>query len=728
MSRGRLGAFLFSLLVVGVLAGCGGGGGGGGGDGPPPCPGLDPDCTPEDYETSEYNAQAGLQLVKASSMYARGGTGKGVTVGVFDSGAWGDHPDINYDKIYYWPDDNTDGTDWDGHGTHVAGIIAGRKNDGGMHGVAYEASISSYALIGRGIGDFDAALATGLDQMLEDGTYIINNSWGNTCEDEYGGFLPCLITEFTKSDISDYYPKSLDAALRYVNAGGVLVWAAGNDKWSQVLVQAGLPHLFGELKKGWLAVVAVDENGGLALYSQHCGVAADWCLAAPGGGHDPGIWSTDLYDDYGYKSGTSMAAPHVAGAMAALKSLFPNLSYQEIRDRILFTADSTGIYANTSTYGQGLLDLEAASRPVGGTAFALGAYDAGAIVTTNGALVTLPSAAISRYLADRSILIFDNYQRAPFLVPISAFASAGDAYLSLSDLDLETPERSWDDRGEAVVLTIATDDFQARGVSNGTWFSGAGQGARVMEGMASLVGVPQPHGNYRMADDAVGVTLGLASEEGEFYTRAAMGAADRTDVAGFGIVGWSPEAVFTASFVPNGAVGVFGASVASELERPMGWAGAGALEISGDSFELGYSRNIVAGESYRLGVASRLAHLATETSPLIRFDDALLATTELDLSVRLGSSTTLNARLGMERPVTSSKGSIRAASSIDEDGRIEYDDIAIDGSDLLAFDKAGLSVGYAYGPNMSFGAGIAAVRDGFGETEAIAGAQAAVRF
>ena len=719
MSRVRVGAFLFSLLVVGVLAGCGGGSGGG--DGPPPCPGLDPDCTPEDYETSEYNAQAGLRLINASSIYARGGTGKGVTVGVFDSGASPDHPGLAGKYVLTDGMSGTNPIDSNGHGTHVAGIITANKDGSEMHGVAYDARLASYAL-DYSHENFDRELAAGIDIMRERGVYITNNSWGTSAS-----YVSIVSPDAYNYLVSEYGGHSADAYLNYVAAGGVQVWAAGNDYWRQLTVEAGAPYLFPELEAGWLAVVAVDLEGNEASYTNRCGVAAAWCLAAPGGDDSEGVYST-VPDGYERFAGTSMAAPHVAGALAALKSLFPNLSYQDIRDRILFTADSTGIYANESIYGHGLLDLDTASRPVGGTAFALGAYDAGAIVTTNGALVTLPSAAISRYLADRSILILDNYQRAPFLVPISAFAGAGDAYLSLSDLDLETPERSWDDRGEAVVLTIATDDFQARGVSNGTWFSAAGQGARVMEGMASLVGVPLPHGNYRMADDAVGVTLGLASEEGEFYTSAATGAADRTGVAGFGIVGWSPETVLTASFVPNGAVGVFGASVASELVRPMGWAGAGALEISGDSFELAYSRNIVTGESYRLGVASRLAHLATETSPLIRFDDALLATTELDLSVRLGSSTTLNARLGMERPVTSSKGSIRAASSIDEDGRIEYDDIAIDGSDFLAFDKAGLSVGYAYGPNMSFGAGIAAVRDGFGETEAIAGAQAAVRF
>ena len=724
------------LVVAGTLAltlsGCGGGGGststGGGGGGPEPCPGLDPGCTPGDYETSEYLRQGGLSLVGASSMYARGGTGKGITVGVVDTGASPGHPDLNYDSVRYGRGD-TDGIDRDGHGTHVAGIIAGQKNGSGMHGVAYEASIASFALIGRGLVDEDAAISNSLDQMLKDDVFIVNNSWGRPCTS--GFFGPgCLITEFRRDDIELTMPEALDAGRRYVNAGGVLVWAAGNYEFDEVLVQAGLPHLFSELEKGWLAVVAVDENGELASYSQHCGVAADWCLAAPGGGHT-GIWSTVPGGGYDYESGTSMAAPHVAGAIAALKSLFPNLSYQDIRDRILFTADSSGRYAYAPTYGHGLLDLDAASRPVGGTTFALGAHDTGTVVTTDGALVALPSAAISRYLADRTILILDNYQRAPFEVPISTFASAGAAYLSLSDLDLETPERDWDDRGEAVVLAVAADDFRARGVSNGTWFSGAGQGAQVMKGMANLVGAPLPHGHYRMAEDAVGVALSFASEEGTFYTRAATGAADPTDPAsavGFGIVGWSPETVLTASFVPSGGVETFGASVASELERPMGWAGAGALEMSGDNVELAYGRNIAAGQTYRLGVASRLTHLGIETSPLVRFDDALLATAELDLSVRLARDTMLNARLGTERPVASSNGSIRVASSIDEDGRIEYDDISINGSDLLTFDKAGLSLGYAYGSNTSFGAGVAAVRDGFGETEAIAGARAEVRF
>ena len=68
-----------------------------------------------------------------------------------------------------------------------------------------------------------------------------------------------------------------------------------------------------------------------------------------------------------YGNGLVAGAPHVSGALAVLKSLFPNLDYRQVRDRILATADETGIYADEAIYGQGRLDLDAATRP-GGTA------------------------------------------------------------------------------------------------------------------------------------------------------------------------------------------------------------------------------------------------------------------------------------------------------------------------------------------------------------------------
>ncbi|MNL85688.1 Subtilisin DY [compost metagenome] len=68
-------------------------------------------------------------------------------------------------------------------------------------------------------------------------------------------------------------------------------------------------------------------------------------------------------------AGTSPAAALVSGALAAVQSLYPEMSAQQVRDHVLKTANRTGLYANSEAYGRGLLDLEAASRrlPAPGT-------------------------------------------------------------------------------------------------------------------------------------------------------------------------------------------------------------------------------------------------------------------------------------------------------------------------------------------------------------------------
>ncbi len=137
-----------------------------------------------------------------------------------------------------------------------------------------------------------------------------------------------------------------------------MVFSAGNEAAAQPSLQSGLPYRISGIEPGWLAVVAIDNAGQIASYSNRCGVAAAWCLAAPGGSWDAGLYSMQNNGDYAHMYGTSMAAPHAAGALAALKSMFPNLSYLQIRERLLFTANRGGAYADAATYGQGLMDLD----------------------------------------------------------------------------------------------------------------------------------------------------------------------------------------------------------------------------------------------------------------------------------------------------------------------------------------------------------------------------------
>lgn len=124
---------------------------------------------------------------------------------------------------------------------------------------------------------------------------------------------------------------------------------------------------FSDLNGTMIAVVAVDKNGTISSYSNRCGIAAEWCLAAPGGdisaGIDEGIYSTwpdaDHLSAATYESiqGTSMAAPHVSGAAALVREAFPYLTARQTIETILTTATDLG---SPGIYGQGLLNVGAA--------------------------------------------------------------------------------------------------------------------------------------------------------------------------------------------------------------------------------------------------------------------------------------------------------------------------------------------------------------------------------
>ena len=710
------------FLAMLVLAGCGGKGS------------IQPGgrATASDWETEEYQAQGGLDLIKASAMYARGGTGKGVTVGLLDTGATPDHPDLAGKYVVVDSFEGVDPMDtnpeFGGHGTHVAGIIAAGKDDTGMHGVAYEASLASYALEfdeNDDVVDFELGKAT--DELRELGVRIVNNSWQKV--DVNNNDISITITDVDRREMDAYFPYGLPAYRRYVEAGGVQVWGAGNSGLPEVSFHAGLPHLVPELERGWLAVTSVGWMGDSPFYSQQCGVAAGWCIAAPGGDRtdgNAGIYST-VPTGYGEAEGTSYAAPQVSGALAALKSMFPNLGFQDVRDRILFTADRTGIYADSSIYGQGLLDLEAASRPVGGTSFALGGHDDGPVVTTQDARLSLPAGAVSRSLAGEEILVLDGYQRAPFLVPISHYAGVGRRDLSMRDLEFVVPERTSADEDDASMLAITGEEYQVDRRSHGTWVLGAGHGARLVEGFATLAGSPLPHGRFRLAPDALGMAVGLTTEAGALHASAVTNP-EEAGGAGFGVMGWSPRSVLTASLVGARASYALGASFASGLKKPSGLEGTGAFELSGDSVDFGVRHNLIVGEAVRIGVEKRLTHLAPDEGALVALDNALLATAELDLSIRLTSRATLTARLSLERPIEAGVARIRTARSVDEDGRIAYDDIVIDQGELLEFERVGVGMSYRGGPDSIYGVGVTVVRDGFRRTQAVAGVRAKLRF
>ena len=192
---------LISLLILTLfLYSCGGGGGGGASGGGTSYTVTNCTDSGTDYQTYEYynggsdlNQNAGnnspLQYVCASVAYARGATGDGIQVAVLDTGLNETHTEIDANFVDYTSgsdvvNSDDDASDDHGHGSHVAGIIAADKDNTGMRGVAYNATLYSYK-IGNNAGslvgiDTDAEWSDVVDQHVTDGIKVSNNSWGST--------------------------------------------------------------------------------------------------------------------------------------------------------------------------------------------------------------------------------------------------------------------------------------------------------------------------------------------------------------------------------------------------------------------------------------------------------------------------------------------------------------------------------------------------------------------
>ena len=244
------------------------------------------------------------------------------------------------------------------HGTHVAGIIAGNKNDSGMHGVAFDnANIVANSF---DLSIYDQTFYDNIKKMVDDDKIsVLNVSLGISNGD-------------TAKNISKYDLGYFDDAYLYTAKNDVAwVQAAGNNSKIDADLMAGLGLLELDTSYGvksneapMIVVAALGNDGKIANYSNKCGSTSDFCLAAPG----TDIYSTGAFTDGEIiKSGTSMATPVVSGSIALLNGYYPWLNGQNVAYLLLKTADKSGVYADEKTYGQGKLDLEAAvTTPVDG--------------------------------------------------------------------------------------------------------------------------------------------------------------------------------------------------------------------------------------------------------------------------------------------------------------------------------------------------------------------------
>lgn len=278
----------------------------------------------------------GLDMVKAPEVWAQGYTGQDIVVAVIDTGVDYNHPDLAaniwvnsgeipgngidddgngfIDDVWGWNfvDNNNDPMDKHGHGTHVAGTIAAEKNDFGVTGIAHNAKIMPIKVIGdQGWEQYHQDLANGIRYAADNGAHIINLSLR------------------TATDIS-----AVKDAIEYAQEkGSIVVMAAGNDGDLQPVYPAYYATDWG------IAVGAVDSTNKMASFSNRAGTTLLDYVVAPG----VNVYSTTPNNTYGYKSGTSMATPHVAGVAALILSANPNLTAAEVESILIQTANPTGI-------------------------------------------------------------------------------------------------------------------------------------------------------------------------------------------------------------------------------------------------------------------------------------------------------------------------------------------------------------------------------------------------
>lgn len=284
--------------------------------------------------------------VKSDRAYAAGYTGRGAVVAVLDTGVQGDHIELNtqlagttmYDATLRKRVASTDG---DGHGTHVAGVIAGSTGTGYSYGIAPDAKLLAIKVFSSDTWTASStALATGLKNATGNrAVSVINMSLGGD------------------GPLGPSFEKALRSA---VAADKLIVVAAGNAGDASPMWPARYA------KETWakgqiIAVGAVDANNQIASFSNRAGDTANWYIVAPG----VGVLSAYNDGDYAFMSGTSVATPIVSGAAALLEGAWPQLKAPQVASILFQTATDLGAPGVDSVYGQGLLDVERAMQPVG---------------------------------------------------------------------------------------------------------------------------------------------------------------------------------------------------------------------------------------------------------------------------------------------------------------------------------------------------------------------------
>jgi subtilisin family serine protease len=488
-------------------------------------------------------AETNVALVNAPALWDLGYRGQGIVVANMDTGVDVTHPDLASrwrGGTDSWYDPNGEHpstpTDVSGHGTWTMGVMVGGDAGGSSVGVAPDATWIGVKIFN----DRGTATSTGIHQGFQwlldpdgnpataDAPDVVNDSWTTSASG-------CLL---------DFEPD-----LASLRAASILpIFAAGNygPLPGSSRSPANNPEAF--------AVGATDDADGLYPYSSRgpspCGQPVYPQLAAPG----VGIHTTDLYGLYADPTGTSVAAPHVAGALALLLQAFPGMSADRQAAALENSAVDLGSAGADNSYGRGRLDVLGAYQWLGTTPdFTANVSPSSASTAAGGAVSYTVSVS-----------------------PVNGFT--GDVSLTLSGLS--ESQASWSISPPVIAggsgsaqLTVST----ATSIAAGTYplTITATSGATVHSATATLVVTAPPDFNL----SATPATRNVVAGAGTTY---AVGVASLNGFAGdvaLSLTGL-PSGVGTASFSPQVIAGA-GSSQLTVTTLPTAPGGTYPLTITG---------------------------------------------------------------------------------------------------------------------------------------------------
>ena len=624
---------------------------------PPPCiPTHAGECLPateflnaaeelgEEYRRDlNFDNQWGLDAIGAHRAYGHvnllqgpgAAAGAGVTIGVIDSGIDDEHPIFQGKTIHrgFLFSAAPETGEKFSHGTAVASIAAGGKtgDPGAPHGVAWGADLAVWAIpLGEADNVYNPIPLETLARADRGFTYIFNQvfAWRDA-----GEALDILNLSFGYDGIIDSYSEAdlranfgdTIAILAQAEAPDktILVWAAGNANNDEceagiascengrvdaasVGVLPGLVARIEELQGHSIAVVALSPDGGaITDFSNRCGIAAGFCIAAPGEEVTVAYFGPDqegfLVRGYAEGRGTSYAAPMVSGGLAVMKQLFRDqLSNEELVSRLFLTADNAGIYADRDIYGNGRMDLGAATSPVGvlEVPFATGAAAAAhaALGSTGLRLGAAFGDGFSGVLGEGEIMALDDFG-APFWYGLDNFTATTD--------------------GPAMSARLRT--FMGPGAGGwGKPAAGGGSGRSAHGVSAGLVRMPTAAGNGHLALAEGAVMMSAFEGSGLSVAAFTTGPLRPLMPAAGAALGWRPEGLpvgFTAGWIAEREtmLGSFGQGAFGNLSAGTAFFGLdGGLDLGswrfGANGELGVVNPLTQG-----GMIQEISALATST-------------------------------------------------------------------------------------------------------------------